>query len=234
MKRLVGVFLIVSLAVIGGRFSFIKMSESSWFELREIAVKTDIDLNHDKIAEASQLEIGESVFKQNYKAACNNLSRLAGVEDVYITRDLPGKINIELKPDSIELLISSGKLKGLTRKLKIIDLDSEKLVLSIVTGIGIGKKSSYAIKTKLSYALSIHHALNTISKNLSSRLSEIHFMKDDKVILYFNPLGAKAILNMANFRTALARLSIIDNKGLLGNSGSFDLTTGRIVIRNRT
>jgi len=234
MKRIVGAFLIIALAMIGSRFTYLKISDSSWFSLTDIRFKCPETIDTSKLAEVADFKLGESVFKQDLITACKNLSELAGIEEVNIRRILPHGIEIDIMPDKAELMILAGKVKGLTRRLKIIDMRDRKTVLPVVTGIKISSKPKYDDRLKMSYAFAIFDKLTFLSKNLSSRLSEIHFRKDDKIELYFNPSGAKAVMNLAYFELALQRLCIIDDQGLLGNSGSFDLSTGRIVIKNRT
>jgi len=151
--------------------------------------------------------------------------------------------NVEINcPDQIDpddILKTSGlkigrtnRLYGLTRSLKLVDITDRKLVLPVITGLTGSGRQSYNEKMKLCYAVDIYDTLRLLSKSLADRLSEIHFCKQDEAELFFNPGGVKVLINFRNYKKALYRLTVLDLKGILGNSGSFDMTAGKMVVKN--
>jgi hypothetical protein len=50
--------------------------------------------------------------------------------------------------------------------------------------------------------------------------------------LIFDPGGVKVLMPLRNYQKSLARLVLLDNKGILGNSGSFDMTAGKMVVKD--
>jgi hypothetical protein len=232
MKRLAGALIIVSLAAIAGRYAYSELSKLSWFNLTEVRIDCSNRTKQEDILKASNLKIGESIFKQDLEYAGNALLEIPGVEVVKINRQLPSSVEIKLVSDQIELLIKTNKLYGLTRTLKLIDIENLELVLPVVTDVMGSSNLSYSNKMKSCYALMIHDQLRLLSSSLADRLSEIHFCKSGMVELFFNPGGVKVLLHLRNHQMALNRLSILDSKGLLGNSGSFDMTAGRMVVKS--
>jgi hypothetical protein len=140
-------------------------------------------------------------------------------------------VEINLYPDEVILFVKIKKLYGLTRGLKLIGVTKPDTILPVVTGISGSKKNSYSDKIKLCYALEIYHELRNLSDNLANRLSEIHFKRSDLVYLYFDPGGVKVIMPLRNYDKALPRLVLMDNRGILGNSGSFDMRAGKMVVK---
>lgn len=231
MKRLIGAFIILSLAIIAGRLAFFKASELAWFKLSQVDISCPDHLNNDQVLEKSSLKIGKSIFDQNLRRAGNSLKDLPGVEALSVKRHLPSKVEINLYPDEVILFVKIKKLYGLTRGLKLIDISKPDTILPVVTGISGGRKYSYTDRIKMGYALQLYDELQRLSGNLANRLSEIHFKEINMVTLYFDPGGVKVIMPLQNCDKALSRLVIMDNKGILGNSGSFDMRTGNMVVK---
>ena len=232
MKRLVGALIIIALAIAAGRFTYLKAADLSWFKLANVEISCPEHLTENQVLQASALQVGESIFKQNIQLAGERLIALPGVEVIEVQRVLPSKVKIDVYPEKVVLLVKTHKLFGLTRALKMIELKQMDQVLPVVTGLKNSKKSQYDDKIKLGYALSIYGKLNTLSENLAGRLSEIHFTNDDKVNMYFDPGGVKITVPLRDYEQALTRMVILDNKGLLGNSGSFDMTAGKMVVKD--
>lgn len=232
MKRLIGALIILSLAIGGARFAYLKVIDISFFKLASIEVNIRDGFDKDKIIKVSRLKIGESVFRQDFAAAANNLLALPGVERVRVSRNLPSKATIDIYGEEVVLFVKASNLYGLTRAARIIDLNGQETVLPVVTGINERKKTNYREKLKLCYALDLYRNLNRLSANLAGRLSEINVEDRETAVMYFDPGGVKVVLPLRNYDTALSRLVLLDNKGVLGNSGSFDMTAGKVVVRN--
>jgi cell division septal protein FtsQ len=232
VKRLVGAFIIIAFAVAAGRVAYLQAANLKWFKLADVEISCPEHLSEDQVLKASALRVGESIFRQNFELAGERLIALPGVEVIEVQRVLPSKVKIDVYPEKVVLLVKTHKLFGLTRGLKLIELKQMDQVLPVVTGLGNTHKSDYTDKIKLGYALSIYTRLNALSENLAGRLSEIHFTGDDNVDMYFDPGGVKVVVPLRDYQQALARMVIIDNKGLLGNSGSFDMTAGKMVVKD--
>ncbi|MCD6161645.1 MAG: FtsQ-type POTRA domain-containing protein [candidate division Zixibacteria bacterium] len=233
MKRLIGAFIIVAMATAGGRFTFISLSQLSWFNLSDVQINCPDKIDTDKVMETSGLKLDESIFHQDIESACKALIEMPGIESVKIKRKLPKLLEIDMKADKIELFARTNKLYGLTRSLKFVDAKNSKTILPVITGLTSSKKLSYRDKMMLGYALTINDKLKKLSDTLAHRLSEIHFGKYGTVALIFNPGGVRVLLHLRNHEEALYRLSTLDVKGILGNSGFFDMTAGRMIVRGR-
>jgi len=232
MKRLIGALIIVALAVVGGRYAFVGISGLSWFRLAEVEISCPEHLTEKQVLEASRLKIGESIFDQQLDAAGDSLMNLPGVEAVDVRRKLPSKVIIDIYPEEVVLFVKTDKMYGLTKGLKLIDLKAMDHVLPVVTGLSTAKKYTYQNKLNLCYALSLYEQLCSLSDNLTGRLSEIHFVDNSRVEMFFDPGGAKVLLPLRDSRAALSRLVVLDSRGILGNSGSFDMTAGKMVVRH--
>jgi len=232
MKRLIGVFVIVSIALASGRYAYHSLSKLTWFNLSNVEINCPDQIDAGDILKTSGLKIGESIFRQDIEFAGNTLLEIPGIEAVKVSRKLPGSVEIDMILDRIELFARTNRLYGLTRSLKLVDITDRKLVLPVITGLTGSGKLGFNEKMKLCYAVAIYDTLRMLSKSLADRLSEIHFCKPDEVELFFNPGGVKALINLRNYRKALYRLTVLDLKGILGNSGSFDMTAGRMVVKN--
>lgn len=231
MKRLIGAFIIVALAVVSSRFAFINLSELSWFNLSDVHINCPGQIDEAKVMETSMLKLNESIFHQDIESACKALIEMPGVEAVKIKRKLPKSLEIDLKADKVELFVRTNKLYGLTRSLKFVDVKNSKTILPVITGLVNSKKLSYKDKMMLGYAITINDKLKKLSNTLADRLSEIHFGKPGTVALIFNPGGVRVLLHLRNHEEALYRLSMLDVKGILGNAGYFDMTAGRMIVR---
>ena len=232
MKRLVGALIVVLLAVIVGRYAYYGLGKLTWFNLADVRISCSDRIKQEDVLKISNLKIGESIFHQDLEYAGNVLLEIPEVEIVNISRKLPNSVAINLVSDQIELLVKTGNLYGLTRTLKLVDLKNSNLVLPVITGITSSGKLNYNDKMKLCYALTIYDKLKTLPNSLADRLSEIHFNESGLVELFFNPGGVKVIMHLRNHQYTLNRLSILDSEGVLGNTGSFDMTAGRIITKN--
>jgi cell division septal protein FtsQ len=232
VKRLIGAILIVGLAVTAGRYVFIKLGDISWFCLSDVNIDCPDNIEQKQALVTSRLKIGESIFVQDLVRAGDALLRMPGVESVKVKRKLPSSVEIRMEPEEVVLFVKKNKIYGLTRALKLVDIGSPKEFLPVVTGLSDMRSQNYQNDIKLCYSLELYDNMKISSKNLSGRLSEIHFLDSDRVELIFDPGGVKVLLPLRNYPESLARLVTLDSAGILGNSGSFDMTTGKIVVKN--
>ncbi|OQX92560.1 MAG: hypothetical protein B6D58_02425 [candidate division Zixibacteria bacterium 4484_95] len=245
MKKLLGAFIIVSLAVVTGRYVYLELSRLPFFNLSEVEIKCPENIDRGDVLEISGLKIGESIFYQDLNKATDSLLEIRGVQSVKIRRLLPASIRINLETDELVLFVKTDKIYGLTKSQKLLRVANPKNILPVVTGLGVVKSQNvrdgniksnmldYFDKVKLCYAIDVYEEMRMLSENLANRLSEIHFTGSDRIVLYFDPGGVKVLLPLQGRRKALSRLSVLDFNGILGNSGSFDMTGGRMVVRRR-
>ncbi len=231
MKRVIGAIIVVALSFITARYAYIKTGDLAWFKLSEVEIDCPEFLDREQVMERSNLELGESIFDQDFASAADSLVTLPGIEAVSIERKLPSGVKLQLHPDQVVLFVRTDKIYGLTRRLKTIEVSRKDKVLPVVTGLSNRNSKKYDNKVNLCYALSLFDELSTLSRNLSNRLSEIHFKNSELVELYFDPGGVRILMSLRNYRKSLSRLVVIDNRGLLGNSGSFDMTAGKMVVK---
>ncbi|MCP4583328.1 MAG: FtsQ-type POTRA domain-containing protein [candidate division Zixibacteria bacterium] len=232
MKRLIGAILIISAAVTAGRFAFIELTGLSWFCLSDVEINCPESIEKDKVLEVSKFKIGEPVFGQDFGQAADSLIKIPGIEAVSVKRRLPGSVKIDLEPEAVVLFVKKKKIYGLTRALKLVEIDRPDYYLPVVTGLSEKKTYRYRDNMKLCYSLALYENMESLSRNLSGRLAEIHFRDTRQVELIFDPGGVKVLLPLRNYQESLARLVLLDNKGILGNSGSFDMTAGKMVVKN--
>jgi cell division septal protein FtsQ len=230
MKRLIGAFLIISMALVAGRLAYDGLTRLPWLKLRHVEINCEKKLNKDEILKVGGFNLNESVFGQDLQYAATRLVNLPGIEKVNVERNLPDRIMVSITPDQIVLLAMIDRLQGLTRTLKLIDLENSDQVLPVITGLSRARRLSYAERMKLCYGLQIYDYLKKASSTLAGRLSEIHFADSRTVELFFNPGGLKVVMNLRQLEISMKRLSVMDTKGLLGNAGAFDMTAGRIII----
>lgn len=237
MKRLIGAVIVVTLAIGGGRLAFMKITDLAWFRLGEIKVECPDNLAKDEVIKASMLKTGQSIFKQNLETAGAELLRLPGVEAATVSRRLPSSMAIDLAPEETVLFVKMDKIMGLTRALKLIKVETGDKILPVVTGISGTARSNSNDRLKLGYALVIQDELQSLSPNLAGRLAEIHCKNaahkgnGGLVELYFDPGGVRVLISLRNYKEALQRIVVLDNSGMLGNSGYFDMTAGPMVIK---
>lgn len=244
MKKLLGAFVIVSLAVIAGRYVYLESSRLPFFRLSEIEIKCPENVDRGDVLEISGLKIDESIFYQDINKAADSLLEMRGVQSVKVKRLLPASIRIHLETDELVLFVKADRIYGMTKGQKLVRVINPENILPVVTGLNVVKSQNiqvgniksnnlgYSDKIKLCYAIEVYEELRMLSENLANRLSEIHFAGSDRIVLYFDPGGVKVLLPLQGRRKALSRLSVLDFNGVLGNSGSFDMTGGRMVVKS--
>jgi hypothetical protein len=239
MKRFIGAIIIVGLASIAARVTYMKVNSLPLFNLNQVNINCPANLDRQEVIRNSHLTLGESIFKQDLRIASMRLLDLPKVEAISINRRLPSAIDIKIEAEEAVLLVKAECLYGLTRGQKLMKIDQPELILPLVTGIegdygSASVKSSgyyYPDQIKLFYALNIYGAIRIFSDSLGDRLSEIHFADLNNAELYFDPHGLKVVLPLRGYLQALSRLSIMDSRGLLKESGVIDMSGGRMINR---
>lgn len=244
MKRLLGAVVVVSMAVIAGRYVYLELNRLPFFRLSEIEIKCPDYIDKADVLRTAGLKIGDSIFYQDLDKATNSLLEMTGVQAVKVKRLLPASIKIQLEADEVVLFVKADMIYGLTPSQKLVTLANPKNILPVVTGLDVVKSQNiqtghwsssgfnYSDRVRLCYAIKIYEELKTLSENLADRLSEMHFTGFNQVELFFDPGGLKVLLPLRDRQRALSRLSLLDFNGILGNSGSFDMTGGRMVVKS--
>lgn len=234
MKRLVGAMVVVASGLFLGRVAFSQLEWLPLFNLANIKVNCSEAIKVEDVLSYSNLRLGSSIFKQDLQAAGERLLRLPGIESVSLKRRLPKTVEINVVSDKIELLAKTKGIRCLTSTLKLVDMEKSMAILPIVTGLSPTTRPGYSDRRKLCYSLAIYDELAQQSPNLADRLSEIHMNENDTAELFFNPGGARVIIALRNCRQAVGRLVVLDTNGILGNTGFFDMTAGRMVVEGGT
>jgi hypothetical protein len=244
MKRLLGAMVIVSMAIIAGRYAYLELSRLPLFRLSKVEINCPDHINKADVLRISGLEIGKSIFNQDIDKATNSLLEIAGVQAIEVKRLLPALIRIQLEADEVVLFVKGDIIYGLTQSQKLVTVMNNKNILPMVTGLNVMKSRNnltghpesfelnYSDRVMLCYAIETYEGLKTLSENLADRLSEMHFAGSSRVELFFDPGGLKVVLPLRGRQKALFRLSVLDFNGILGNSGSFDMTGGRMVVKS--
>ncbi len=103
-------FLVVGGLVYGARFGAKRLFfDNPDYRLSKIEVRTDGTLQRDQILRTAELVEGENIFSVNLARVHDQLQALPQAEDVQVTRNLPGEINIVITERKPVAWITSGK-----------------------------------------------------------------------------------------------------------------------------
>ena len=239
MKRAAGIFILVAAAIILARIAYLQVGRIPFFELTNVRVDCPDGMNKSDLITKSHLRIGECIFRQDLKRASHRLMELPGVQGVSISRQLPSTVDIVLQPDDTLLLVKADRFYGLTRSKRLVGINQVNNILPLVTGIGGSRLDApgglsrmyYIDQVRLCYALMIIDKIKSLSVSLENIISEIHFTDNWAVEIYLDPNGLKVLLPLRNLDEALSRLAEMETRGILKESGSVDMSYGRMICR---
>lgn len=240
MKKLIGAIIIIILAVISGRLAYLQVNNIPMLNLSRVNISCPPELEKQTIVNSSNLALGQSIFKQDIKNACDRLLAMPNVEAVTIRRHFPSTIDIQIETEQTILLVKAERLYGLTEGQKMVEMEQDENILPLVTGIEgdygtqtvINSAYYFTDQIKMCYAIELYNALSKISPSLTERLSEIHFVGLEKVELFFDPHGLKVIMPIRGYQKSLERLAAIDNRDLLKDTLVIDMSRGRMINKS--
>jgi cell division septal protein FtsQ len=234
MLKLFLKFVVLILAVAGGRLAYDKVLGLPLFDLRAVTVTGNSDIPVDSILAVTGLERGKSIYKQDLKYAASNLMRQPGVIECSVRRGNFSSIEVDIRVAEPALLVSSGELYALSREGLILPAD-DLPVLPLVSGRRFSQVGYFdrLQDPDVAYALGVYDALMALSPNLAARLSEINFGADQITRLYFSPAGTTVLLNKSDIADSIKRLAALERSGMMADTTVLDLRFGPVMIESQ-
>lgn len=222
------------MAVAVGRFAYEKAIALPHFALDRIELKGNCDIALDSVRAISGLKEGESIYEQNLKYAASKLSQQPGVIECFVERGFLSTIYVEISMAEPALLIKGDKLYGLSREGIVLPFDKRIPVLPLVTGRRFsGARCFDRLKDPdIAYAVELYDELMASSPDLCGRLSEINFMPDDIMRLFFSPRGTEVVVDKRDFYDAVKRVTALDENGILKSDKTFDFRFGPVAVES--
>ncbi|MFZ5596346.1 MAG: cell division protein FtsQ/DivIB [Bacillota bacterium] len=160
------------------------LARSSFFEVREIRVSGNNFLSREKIIEASEINIGQNIFKLDLKASSQKVKIIPLVKNVEMHRRLPSTVEIVVAERSPLALLPS--------EAGFIQVDEEGVYLQkgdiaanqmpVITGVAyaLPAPGEKIASGELDTALAV---VKGLPGDLTERLSEIN-VTGGQVVLY--------------------------------------------------
>ena len=132
IKKVIKTLLLLAIIIGGICFALI----STIFNIEDIKVNGNEQINADTIVSLSQLQVGQNIFKFYKEKVINDIKTNAYVENVKIKRKIPNKIEItieERKQDyNVEFLNGYAYINN---QGYILEISEQKLDLPVIKGI---------------------------------------------------------------------------------------------------
>lgn len=226
------VVLIVAVGV--GRLAYEKATDLAFFALEDVKINSNGYCDPDTIIGVSGLEKGKSIFKQDVKFAADMISKRNGVVSCIVDRGILSDVNVDIEFAEPRLLISAGKVYGLSKEGIVLPVNEMTPDLPLVTGRQFRGARSFEIlrDPDIAYALDLYDVIKSFSPGLGELLSEIHFRDSKSIIVYFSPEGTSAVLDKRYTKNDILRLCALSKSGMLKGRKIFDLRFGDIVVES--
>ncbi len=227
-------FVVLILAVAGGRLAYDKVLDLPLFDLRAVTVTGNGNMPVDSILVITGLERGKSIYKQDLKYAAANLMRRPGVTECSIHRGRFSSVDVDVRVAEPALMVNAGELCALSREGVILPASDDLPVLPLVSGRCFARVDHFERlrDPDVAYALGIYDALMAVSPGLSARLSEINFGADQITRLYFSPAGTMVLLNKSDIDDSIKRLAALEKSGMMADTAILDLRFGPVMIQS--
>ena len=234
MLKFLAKLVVFILAMAVGRFIYEKAIALPHFALDRIELKGNCDIAPDSVRAISGLEEGKSIYEQNLKYAASKLSQQPGVIECSVEKGFFSTIYVEISMAEPALLIKGDRLYGLSREGIILPFDKQIPVLPLVTGRRFSSARCFdRLKDPdIAYAVELYDELMAASPDLWSRLSEINFMSDDIMKLFFSPGGTEVVVDKRDFYDAVKRVAVLDENGILKGDKTFDFRFGPVAVES--
>ena len=195
------------------------------FNIKEINVSNNNQINTETIISLSQLNLGQNIFKFNKNKVNKNIKTNAYIESVEIKRKLPNKVQIQIEERKQEYNVEF--LNGyayINNQSYILQISEEKQALPTIQGISTpdeqiveGNRLNSEDLEKLEVIIQIMN----ICKNyeLDSKITNIDISTKDEYTLYLEEekktiyLGEKS--NLSN-KMLYVQVIIEENRGKEG------------------
>ena len=206
---------------------------SELFETKSIQIKGNTIMNDDEIIKKFDIKTDKNIFMYNTNNMVKELKNNPYIEDVKIKRNLPNKLEITIKEKEIYAILVDGKdycyidnKANLIEKIKHIE--KEDIVKVDLAYIIEDNSVKFKDKEEKNDLIDLLEALKEY--NLSKKINEINFEKDNKINMSTND-NIQVKLNKDNdIKYNISRLSAIiadlqkksDNTCLLYTSDAAD------------
>lgn len=202
---------------------------SELFETKSIQIKGNTIMNDDEIIKKFDIKTDKNIFMYNTNNIVKELKSNPYIEDVKIKRNLPNKLEITIKEKEIYAILRDGKdycyidnKANLIEKIKHIE--KEDIVKVDLAYIIEDNSVKFKDKEEKNDLIDLLEALKEY--NLSKKINEINFEKDNKINMSTND-NIQVKLNKDNdIKYNISRLSAIiaDLQKKSDNTGIIDLT----------
>ena len=192
---------------------------SSLFGIRKIEIDGNQKLTDDSIISLSKLELYQNIFKFNKLEVINNIKDNAYIENVNISRKLPGTVKITITEREPKYMLQlADSYAYINNPGYILEITTEKLELPILIGISTdnsdivpGNRINVEDLKKLDKVIKIYETAK--SNDLSDLITKIDISDDNNYALILEKEGKKVYLGeCSNLNTKLLYLkSILEN-----------------------
>lgn len=236
-KLVIKIFIILLLIIILA----IILASSEIFNVKEISV-TGIDkLTQNEIISFSNIKIEDNIFKINFGKTKNLIEENSYVEEVFIKRKFPNKIEIEIKERNVKYMLQLAEsyiyIDGQGYILEISkDKKEVPILLGIFTDLSNIESGDRLAKEDLIKLNTVNKIVGTCKNyEIFSLLTKIDITEDLNFILYFESEGKNAYIGDAsdlNTRILWIKTILEDNKGATGKIFvNMDLNTKKPYFR---
>lgn len=192
---------------------------SSLFGIRKIEIDGNQKLTDDSIISLSKLELYQNIFKFNKLEVINNIKDNAYIENVNVSRKLPGTVKITITEREPKYMLQlADSYAYINNQGYILEITTEKLELPILIGISTdnsdivpGNRINVEDLKKLDKVIKIYETAK--SNELSDLITKIDISDDNNYALILEKEGKKVYLGeCSNLNTKLLYLkSILEN-----------------------
>lgn len=198
IKKVIKTLLLLAIIIGGICFALI----SPIFNIEDIKVNGNEQINADTIVSLSQLQVGQNIFKFYKEKVINDIKTNAYVENVKIKRKIPNKIEItieERKQDyNVEFLNGYAYINN---QGYILEISEQKLDLPVIKGISTpqeqiveGNRLNDVDLEKLETVIQIMNICK--SYDLDKKVSSIDITDSNDYIMEMNE--EKKIIHLGN------------------------------------
>lgn len=192
------------------------LSELDMFNLEHVAIKGNVNLEKQYLANFLKDEINKNIFEIDKEKIMLNYRNLTRIKDIKIKKVLPDKIQIEIKERKAIFLLK-------TKKGRLIPLDKEKIALSkqilyksdilpiIDSELELDKDFYLGEIVENDFVDEIYKMRNQIEeydKDFFVNISEVYRENND-LIFVENNIGYKIILGEQDYQAKISGYNFI-------------------------
>ena len=220
-KVVIKVFMIIILLII----LVIILASSEIFNLKEISITWIDKLTKNEIISFSNIKFDDNIFKINFGKTKNLIEENPYVEEVFIKRKFPNKLEITIKERNVKYMLQLAESYiYIDGQGYILEISKEKKEVPILLGI-LTDLSNIELGNRLEkedlIKLNIVNKISGTSKNyeIIKLLTKIDITDETNFILIFEPEGKIAYIGDAsdlNTRILWTKTIMEQNVGING------------------